>query len=182
MPLSSPLFVIYGDYGYSPRDRGAGRSEAARKMIFFRNRGGISKGGDRNWPTASYRDSHRSRSLLSSPLSATDPRFELETFVFFSTIDRIYVSRFEVNFILLFNRMKYVLSSRTDVEERRLSRFQILSTRVIKLHTGSTMGRERSIRKREKKNFLLERNVFFLRRSSSPFLLARFINNDDPVR
>lgn len=60
-------------------------------MIFFRNRGGISKGGDRNWPTASYRDSHRSRSLLSSPLSATDPRFELETFVFFSTIDRIYV-------------------------------------------------------------------------------------------
>lgn len=181
MPLSSPLFVIYGDYGYSPRDRGAGRSEAARKMIFFRNRGGISKGGDRNWPTASYRDSHRSCSLLSSPLSATDPRFELETFVFFSTIDRIYVSRFEVNFILLFNRMKYVLS-RTDVEERRLSRFQILSTRVIKLHTGSTMGRERSIRKREKKNFLLERNVFFLRRSSSPFLLARFINNDDPVR
>lgn len=93
-----------------------------------------------------------------------------------------YVSRFEVNFILLFNRMKYVLSSRTDVEERRLSRFQILSTRVIKLHTGSTMGRERSIRKREKKNFLLERNVFFLRRSSSPFLLARFINNDDPIR
>lgn len=91
MPLSSPLFVIYGDYGYSPRDRGAGRSEAARKMIFFRNRGGISKGGDRNWPTASYRDSHRSCSLLSSPLSATDPRFELETFVFFSTIDRIYV-------------------------------------------------------------------------------------------
>lgn len=182
MPLSSPLFVIYGDYGYSPRDRGAGRSEAARKMIFFRNRGGISKGGDRNWPTASYRDSHRSRSLLSSPLirdSSSKRSYFSQRLIEYTYT---YVSRFEVNFILLFNRMKYVLSSRTDVEERRLSRFQILSTRVIKLHTGSTMGRERSIRKREKKNFLLERNVFFLRRSSSPFLLARFINNDDPVR
>lgn len=51
-----PLFVIYGDYGYPPR----GKRGGAENDI-FRNGGGISKGGirDRNWPTASCRDSHR---------------------------------------------------------------------------------------------------------------------------
>lgn len=52
LPSPSPLFVIYGDYGSL-----AAWSGVARKMIFFEIEAGIR---DRNWPTASYSDSHRS--------------------------------------------------------------------------------------------------------------------------
>lgn len=112
-----PLFVIYGDYGYPPR----GKRGGAENDI-FRNGGGISKGGirDRNWPTASCRDSHDLFSIVVAT-SATDPRFDLETFVdektYFPTIDRsricIYISRFEVNFMLLFNYEIRIITDRT---------------------------------------------------------------------
>lgn len=94
-----------------------------RKMIFFEmeaefRRAGFAIGIGRPLPVAILIDDLFSIVVATS---ATDPRFDLETFVdektYFPTIDRsriyIYISRFEVNFMLLFNYEIRIITDRT---------------------------------------------------------------------
>lgn len=94
-------------------------------MIFFEmeaefRRAGFAIGIGRPLPVAILIDDLFSIVVATS---ATDPRFDLETFVdektYFPTIDRsriciyIYISRFEVNFMLLFNYEIRIITDRT---------------------------------------------------------------------
>lgn len=132
----------------------------------FRNGGGISKGGigiGRPLPVAILIDDLFSIVVATS---ATDPRFDLETFVdektYFPTIDRsrIYIYLVSRSILCSSSTMKYVLSrielADVSVEEREEGsssplRSQILSTRDkianTKFHNRK-LDRER--KKREK--------------------------------
>lgn len=150
-----------------------GRSEAARKMIFFEIEAEFRRGRDsRSELVDRFLSRYSSiRSLLSSQARLMCDSSSKRRGNVFSNRSRIYIYlSFRGQFLLLLFEYENTVLSRIMEERQELPafRFQIHSTRVInkiahRFHNRKETSHRRGEKERKrKKNFLLERNVFFL--------------------